>query len=681
MEAPGGVPSGAAPTRTARLHDLLFIPLLFNVTDDMKQSDHARSDDATQPDEATFRADGVAPRADAGEMVEGGGPRNALRTVLALVAACALLVSTQGCDGLGNSFLEEAPTQDVTEETVFNDPDLAERFLTSTYRSLPYGPGGIPPRGHNSPYDKTKLNYDLLASLTDINQTFRGAGGAFSLYYTGTYSPTVAQTSAAQVKFNYLNSGAWGGIRDSYTFIENIDDVPGMSEELKAQRKAEARMIIALHYTDLFRAYGGVPWVGKALAPNDDIDIPRATAQATLDSTVAMIDRAIPDLPWTLPPDESGRMTRASAMGLKVRLLLFAASPLLNNSSPYLDGPAAEQEMSWLGGYDPQLWQRTADAAREMIEEMPSEYHLLDTGNPREDFQDAYYTRGSPEVLISTRITYRTPGSGNSANYFYRYLNFAGAASTTHNYVQMFPMADGTPIDADDSGYDEQNPYENRDPRLYETVLVNGDRYQSRTAELWIGGEERQSQGGGGAQSGYRMRKFLLDINNATNTVTHWPYLRLPEVYLSYAEALNEINGGPTSEAYEYVNRVRNRVGLDDLPSGMSQDEFREAVIRERALELGYEEVRWYDLIRHKRVEDLTKPLYGMNICKQGETDPSVCGAEDYGSQEFLYDRFQLPERYWQEQGESGWEPKWYMSAFPVDEVNKDYGLVQNPGW
>jgi hypothetical protein len=206
-------------------------------------------------------------------------------------------------------------------------------------------------------------------------------------------------------------------------------------------------------------------------------------------------------------------------------------------------------------------------------------------------------------------------------------------------------------------------PYEDRDPRLYETVVVNGDRYQERTAELWIGGRERLTQQANKSGTGYIGRKFVLDITSAQGVPKQWPYLRLPEIYLSYAEALNEINGGPTPEAYEYVNKVRNRVDLGNLPTGLTQEEFREAVLRERALEFGYEEVRWYDVIRWKKEEVFKKTLHGMDITRN-----------DDGS--FNYDRWELPTRQWA----NDFSPKWYLSPFSRSEMLKGY-LIQNPGW
>jgi hypothetical protein len=166
--------------------------------------------------------------------------------------------------------------------------------------------------------------------------------------------------------------------------------------------------------------------------------------------------------------------------------------------------------------------------------------------------------------------------------------------------------------------------------------------------------------------NGLTARKFLLDRQGEwSGRVIQWPLLRLAEVYLSYAEALNECNR--TGEAYSYINAVRNRVGLGDLKTGLGKKEFREAVLRERACEFGFEEVRFYDLIRWKRETDFTKHLHGLYFYKHKKTG------------EYLFEFPQLKERAWQKAG--GFSPKWYLSAFPPKEVNKGYGLVQNPGW
>lgn len=575
------------------------------------------------------------------------------------------LLFNSSCEELkfGNDFLEKEPSVDVTVDTIFSSLELAQRYLWRGYSTLPYG------LNTNWSAKGNKLGMDILESLSDISHSYLAWGGLNRIYYTGQYSAAV-ENDQTNTKYHYTLEQSWEGIRIGWNFIENIDRVPDGSDAYIKQLMAEAKVLIAIHYTDMFRHFGGLPLVDHAFAPTENTDIPRAGSLETMEFIVSLLDEAIPDLPWTVDDAENwdGRFTQASAMGLKARVLLFGASPLFNDNEPYLDGEASQKKMTWHGSYDAGLWGRAAQAARALIDKVEAEgtYELLNTGDPRKDFQNAYYKRGNNEVLISTRIRYKSTAWWNAEYYFYQSAGNYGTSCPTKEYVDMFDMADGTPVSDPESGWNPNDPWVNRDPRLYETVLVNGDTYQNRTAELWITGRERQNANFKGSASGFGLRKFLLERNNATSiqSVVHWPYLRLGEIYLSYAEALNELNGAPNAEAYAAVNKVRNRVGLGDLPDGLSQADFREAVLKERACEFGYEEVRWFDLIRWKRADIFQKTLHGVNTTKDGEGN-------------FVYEVFELPERYWK----NNWSPKWYLSAFPPDEINKDYGLVQNPGW
>jgi len=586
-----------------------------------------------------------------------------LKNIIYIITILALILNSCEKVQFGNEFLEKEPSVDVTKDTIFNSIELSERYLWGGYATLPYG------LNVNWSAKGNKIGMDLLESLSDLGHSYLGWGGPNRLYYSGQYT-AATENSASNSKYSYTQEQSWEGIRIGWNFIENADKIPDASEDYINQLKAEAKMIIAIHYTDMFRNYGGLPWVDHAYTPTENTDLERLTAKETMDNIVALLDEVIPVLPWTIEDASNwdGRFTKASAMGLKARVLLFGASPLFNNAVPYLAGEASDSKLTWFGGYDANLWAEAAQAAKELLDVVETQggYNLINTGDPRQDFQDAYYMRNNHEILISTRVRYKSGGYWSGNYYFYQSSGGYGSGLPTKNYVDMFPMADGTPIDAPDSGWDPNNPWENRDPRLYETVLVNGDSYQGREAELWIGGRERKNINAGGFKTGFGLRKFLLERNNATslNSVVQWPYLRLSEIYLSYAEALNESNSGPTVEAYAAINKVRNRVGLNNLTPGLSQEDFRKAVLNERALELGYEEVRWYDLIRWKDEDSFTKTLYGVNTNKASD-----------GS--LTYETFELPERYWK----NNFSPKWYLSAFPPDEINKGYGLVQNPGW
>jgi starch-binding outer membrane protein, SusD/RagB family len=588
-----------------------------------------------------------------------------MKTKKLLFSIAVALLILNSCDDIefGDNFLEKEPSVDVTKDTIFSSVELATRYLTRGYTTLPYG------LNLDWGAKDDRLGMDILESLSDLNNSFLSWGGPNQLYYSGQYAAASENTSSA-TKYHYTKENSWIGIRIGWNFIENADKIPAPDEATKnlvKRMKAEAKMIIALHYTDMYRHYGGLPWVDRTYSPADEAILPRKTSLETLNNIVSLIEEAEPDLPWvyTNTLNDDGRFTQASALGLKARLLLFGASPLFNSSAPYMDGEAATKKMVWHGSEDKNLWKRAADAAKKLMDQ--GYYGLVSTGNFRKDFQDAYYKRGTKEMLISTRQRYRSGGYWTANYYFYQSAGGYGTGCPTKEYVDMFPMADGTPINDPNSGYNPNlNPWENRDPRLYETVLVNGDYYQGRTAQLWIGGLERTTLAANGSRTGFGLRKFLLERDAATSmpSIVHWPYLRMAEIYLTYAEAINEFNGGPTPEAYDAVDLVRGRVGLKGLERNMDRKAFTEAVLKERACEFGFEEVRWFDLIRHKKADLFQQALHGVNTTKNANGT-------------YSYETVELQARHWR----NTWSPKWYLSAFPPNEVNKGYGLVQNPGW
>jgi hypothetical protein len=611
-----------------------------------------------------------------------------MKTKIILSAIVAFVLLCSSCDKLelGDEFLDKDPSGgDVTKDTIFNSYIFSDRYLTSAYASLPYG---LPTTQTNRGY---KMAIDVLESLTDINHTYSITWGTVNrLYYGMGYNSTIESVRPFDTRYPFSGRGNWSAIRACWNIVENADRIPpksnsavdiaAMKEAIKIM-KAEAKMIIAVHYCDMYRHYGGLPWIGKTFGANDVPNLKRLTSLETLNKIVDLITEAQADLPWRITDlKQDGRFTKASAMGLKARILLFGASPIFNSGAPYLAGEASTQNLTWHGKKDLDLWVRAAKASKDLLDEAEANgYKLVNTGNPRKDFQDAYYKRGNTEILISTRVRYAGLDFWNGSYIWNAAAAEYGIASPTKEYVDMFPMSNGLKTSDPGSGFNKDFPYANRDPRLYETVLVNGDEFQGRTSEMYEDASDASTKSNGretlyGApltRSGFKVRKFLLDTDRffASNTrgvPVHWPYLRLAEIYLTYAEALNEANGGPTLDAYQAVNAVRNRVGLGDLKTDLSKDEFTKAVLTERALEFGYEEVRWYDITRHLLDETFKQRLHG-----------EVTKATNVAKTTFIYEKVDLPERRWTQ----GSPRKWYLSAFPATEVNKGYGLIQNPGW
>ncbi len=577
-----------------------------------------------------------------------------------IVLSTALFLSCEDVK-FGDGFLEKAQSEDLNLDSVFSRKLYAEQALSQVYRSLPYGLLTGTGAGNN------KIHLDLLESLTDLNHSSLTYGGVMTQYYSGALN---SSTDPSRAKYSFINDGGWKGIRDAYIFINNVDRVPDMTVEEKTIRKAEAKMIIALHYAEMFRHFGGLPLVDRVYTPSETPEFKRMTAEQTLAHIVGLLDEVALELPWNIanPVVDDGRMTAAGAMGLKIRVLLFAASPLFNDATPFMDGDASTEKIVWFGAKNNNRWNAVVTACEAFISRLNNEggYGLVNnTGNSRTDFRKAYYERNNNEVLISTRKGYKRD---NLLNAFFEHVGY-GIGNTTLDYVDMFPMADGTefdwnnPLHAQYPFFDASgNPV--RDPRLYESVLVNGDVFQGRKAELYIGGRERTIERRN--MTGFVIRKFRLDVNSAAGTVVHWPYLRLPEIFLSYAEALNEVNGSPSALAYDMLDRTRDRVGVGRIPRNLNRTEFREAILKERALEFGYEEVRFFDIIRWKREDIFRKKLKGLTI-----TSP------DNGIT-LSFERYEIEqERDWQ----TRWNPKWYLTAIPLDEVSKGYGLIQNPGW
>lgn len=646
-----------------------------------------------------------------------------------VIAASCILGS---CSDLafGDAFLEKAPGVDVTIDTIFSSKLYADRALNSAYATLRTGLT-VHANGGNFEHQQAgnKLGWDNLDALTDIMNSHCNWGGVYPTYYNGSYSSETENTASSTKMGFYPNQDVtWRGIRKAYLYIENVDRVPDMTEAEKNVRKGEAQMIIACQYHELLRHFGGVPLLYSSVDASNslEVDFSRKTFEKTVEFIINLCDDAAKKLPWRVAAVDDGRFTKAAALGLKVRVLLLAASPLFNANQPYLEAcspvagnvgkiPAEDvDKMVWYGNYERKRWERVVTACEEFFAENARNgnvYQLVqpetrDAEGYRKAFSGCYADRYNSEILIATFRNLRTFGDSYHRMYFGPSSDTNGNAgrgygggAVTLDYVDMFTSAIGEKTSYEEwiekngsIGTIDNNPFTDRDPRLYETVMIVGDHFQSRPAEMWIGGLERGSETDGGrAPSGFCIRKFLWDYNQSTfhDRPANYAYLRMAEIHLAYAEALNET--GQKDKAYKELDKVRNRVGLPDmsdallhrLQSGKSlpvynecalegDAELREEILDERARELAFEEVRWFDIARWKRADVFKKTLHGVNV-----TIKSGSVAEGNLQLNFEEPKVESVSRFWQK----NFSPKWYMSAFPSDEINKGYGLLQNPGW
>lgn len=579
-----------------------------------------------------------------------------------------------GCEDIkfGEKFLDKPLSNELNIDSVFNKKIYAEQALAEVYHSLP---DFLPMQG--------RMGYGVLEILTDLaDWTKKGA----PKFYTGTVDGTSVFLEHLPYRLDVdgrtVGVGPVYGIRRAYVYLENVDRVHDMTTEEKAVGKAEAKVLIAYHYTQMLRYYGGMPWIDHAYKASDDMKMPRMTVQETVDKIVSLLDEAASVLPWEVDAAEDGRVTAAAALALKSRVLQFAASPLFNADKPYMEGEAAARHFVWYGGYSADRWQKALNAGQEFLKknkEHADAYRLVNTGNPREDFVAGYFERNNKETLISSRrfTTYMT---GKTPFAQIRY----GVASPTLTYVDMFQMNDGTEFDWNNKNHKDFPFFDNngkprRDIRLYETVAVNQDKFKgSQEVEIYVGAKQAPYNSGKMSYNGFAMRKFIRNFNDEVNGKFYTcPLLRLPEVYLNIAEAMNELGKASIADAsgrtaYDYVNLIRKRAGMPSITSASVPpgETLREAILRERAVEFGYEEVRYFDLIRWKRSDVFTKQLSRL-IIKKAPENPDKFSYEI--STEMAETRqYAKPDK---------WDNKYFLLPLPVNEINKKYGLIQNPGW
>lgn len=651
----------------------------------------------------------------------------------------------------GDSFLEKAPGNTVTADTVFNKSEYALQFLTGVYADQFYG---LPTwSGSNSSgprWASSNMSYWTGNSedATDLYQHLFARSTVYSQIYTGIL------TSASKANlFSFNNNMCWELIHAAWTYIENVDRVPDMTDDVKARTKAEAKCLIAETYYHLFRAYGGLPILDHNIGVNEDLLAnTRASVESTVNFIVGLLDDAIntSQLPWQYADDElstmTGRWTKAGAMALKCKVLQFAASPLFNADQPYYSGKYTMENDSvvWYGNYSKERWTRCRQACDDFFNALASngKYSLVQPTAQTQDayryaFRSGYFNRNSTEILHSVRIFDSYDRSQNG--WQSQCTGDRQAHGPTEEYVEMFPWSDGTPFNWSDSekkapgdihslqhmfikgdtvaGQSQlQNRVYTRDPRLYETVEVNGDLYTANISngkmsgwncEMWVGGTlagQGPKNQTGAYGTGYCHLKFVVDkgFSAYLRQEYQWPLLRLSDLYLTYAEALVQADGNNT-KALQYVDAVRARVGLKGLaecnPSEnltSNKDNLLNEIMRERACELGFENSRYWDLTRYKRSDIFESPLHSLRIYRlvknsSGEWERSESkwydgdrkGAKE-GTASFYepsYFDFERPTiktgaRSWWD----GYDVKWYLMPFPQSEVNKGY-ILQNPGW
>ena len=549
-------------------------------------------------------------------------------------AAISIAFTLSSCNG----FLDREEDSFIDKTATFDSYNRTKQYLTYAYTLLPDGLNRFSREA-------------MLASATD-DAEFAIESAEIQQFNNGSWN---ALNNPDDVWNRYFS-----GISKCCTLLENTNHVnldisrldPDKQVEyansLKDIRmwRAEARFLRAYFHFELLKRYGPIPIVTSTLSINGNYEnTPRPTMKEVVDFIAKECDIAADTLeltPWRNVNDAFGRATKGAALALKSRLLLYAASPL------YVDfGDTNEANKPT----DVALWKSAADAAKAVIDlnqyELASSYADLF----KNDFQNKEY------IFVRR---YAANSDFEKSNFP---VSFGGKGGTnpSQNLVDDYEMLDGTPFDWNDPAKAAQ-PFENRDARLGATILMNMTPFKGKKVATYPEGADA-SPNPNATKTGYYLRKFLnedVNIQTGGSSSGHVvPLFRLAEIYLNYAEALNECD--PTNpDIALYLNKVRNRASLPNV-SALSQEQMRTVIQHERRVELAFEEHRSWDVRRWKIASStLGAPLMGVQI----ERKP-------LGG--YTYMPVKVEQRVFQ--------PKMYWYPIPQSEVLKLKQWKQNNGW
>lgn len=543
---------------------------------------------------------------------------------------CALVIAfmSSAC----SDFLDTSLDRNQTGETIATNRGTIWNFGYAFYSPIGYG--------------FTTIDNNIFATASDEAQQTSASSNV--IYFNkGMLNESVNPLF-------YLYQNYYEGIRAANFFLDYVAD--GKGEALLAENrnlitdatnykrdleslkwfKAEAHVARAYYYAELIKMFGGVPIVESHT--DDGQMIARSSYEEVVEYIVKEIDDHKADLAlnWNDFSEREGRFTLGAALAIKARVLLYAASPLHNESN------------------DVKKWERAAAAVNELVSSTDLSYSLApDYGS--------YFIGGNPlsssETIYAVRSWQANTMEAN--NYPITTQGGKSGATPSHNLVAAYEYV-GTP--------DPTDPYANRDPRLAASIVTNGSTWNGRTIDQSAGGSDDMAKANT-SKTGYYLKKFLTDGLNLTQGATaqhNWVAYRWAEVLLNYAEAVNEAYGpdvvqaGFAMSAREALQQVRNRASAD-LPAvtASDKDSFRKAVKHERRVELAFEDHRYWDLLRWKdAMEVLNNPILGVKVAKNGNT--------------FSYEVAEVATR-------TFYERNYYLPFLRSEIENSNNTLEQNP--
>jgi hypothetical protein len=613
-------------------------------------------------------------------------------TLIAFLLVGAMLSSCK------KEFLDTSPLDQIEADLAWKDPALAEAFVNGIY-------GGL----YEGGFDE-----EMLAAISD-EAIFTHAGRNINTINQGTLNPSnPGFTNRSSTWINMYNF-----IRTANIALENLPTATTLDKTLREKLEGEARFLRAYYYHQLLRFYGGVPLITKSFVLTDDFSAERSTYADISAFILKEVETA-----YTLLNGKArvrGRASAFAALALKSRQLIYDASdlhdiPTAKAKSAVISAYAKPELVGFISGDRTARWQAAKAAAKAVLDAAGSGYKTnLAAPVTAEEGRKNYLSiamggaskhpdadpgvSSTNELLFVRTFTLERPegaqqhGLRQGPN---GYNNWAGN-TPIQELVDDYEMMDGTKFDWTNPTH-KADPYANRDPRFYASILYDGAPWKPRGrsedpaneiqtgtyfagATKIVGLDTRQGpiENWNGSFTGYYFRKFIdPDPNLRDNTGRQnvpWPYFRYTEALFNYAEACIEL--GEDAEARTWLNKVRFRAGMPALTE--SGDALRQRYRNERRIEMAYEEQRYFD-VRRWMIAPVTVGRKTSFILIEGTLKGGATAPVPYRKDKTKFDYVYKPVVN-NDLENRNWVDKMYFRPLALDETQKNSKLVQNPGY
>ena len=526
-----------------------------------------------------------------------------------------------------DEFLETTSKSTLTDATMWASEGNADIYLNNCYSQLE-AKGNEPDNLDNFTSDNDAGFY--YTSYNWKKGIVEASGGAGGSVWFGTTGPSA----------NRGWQPIYQTVRRLNTFMAKItENKANFSTTWYNKRMDEARFLRAYFYSEIFMKVGGLSLVKDPQDRNtmseEEMYLPRSSFEETFNFLISelssVITNAYLEVKYNNGNADAGRATLGATLCLKGWLQLFAASPAYNSTDPAV--PRTPDNLQAFADYKLSRWADAAATNKQFIDTYghkgtgsyklfspmarfwheANEYNsevIWDRQHVTSTMAQSFDTYGGPVWILGTYYTW-------------------GNYCPTQELVDDYQMANGKNITDPTSGYNPQNPYVDREKRFYDFIVYDGATYKQdwmTTADVIYTRIDKlhpsKNQIDFGADdvgnTGYYFKKRLDNAHPRGGNLDgrNYVYYRYAELLLNYAEAQNEAVG-PDASVYEAINAVRQRPGTDlpALDAGLTQAQMRDAIKRERRIELVYEGHRLYDLWRWKdAMTEMNKDLHGMKI-------------------------------------------------------------------